>query len=97
MDRTLVEDVLDEELDRSTAHPMIGLELADESELISSFDPGEHFWGERSHGILTDTKLELAVRAPFPHARCLDDIRIDKERRRRVALAKRPEALQVLD
>jgi len=37
------------------------------------------------------------MRAPFPHARCLNDMGIDEKRRRREGFAKRPESLEILD
>jgi len=49
MDRALVEDVHDEQLDRATTHPVIGLELANQSELIAAFESREHPGRERAH------------------------------------------------
>lgn len=97
MDRTLVEDVHDEQLDRATAHPVIGLKLAHQSESIPPFESRKHPWRERADGILADPQLELSMRTPFPDTRRFDHMRIDEERRRREGFSKRSESLEVLD
>jgi len=76
---------------------MIGLKLADELELFTTFETGEHARRECANRILAHAQLELCVNAPFPDSDRLDDLRIEHERRRRVTFAKWPKALQVLD
>ena len=56
MDGPLVEHVLDEELDRPAADPVVGLKLADQPEVIPSFDSREHAGGEGPNRILANTK-----------------------------------------
>ena len=75
--RTLVEYVLDEELDRTPADPMVGLKLADEPEVLPAFDAREHAGRERANGILTDAQLEFSVGAPFANPLRFHDVRVD--------------------